>query len=55
MVYLALGASFAVAAFGRILAMMSDRGGVVRNLILLVVQIVLAALPLLYALGWFEG
>ncbi len=32
MVYLALGASFAVAAFGRILSMMSDRGGAVRNL-----------------------
>jgi len=55
MVYLALGASFAVAAFGRILAMMSDRGGALRNTILLVVQAVLAALPLLYALGWFEG
>jgi hypothetical protein len=53
MVYMALGASFALAAFGRILSLMSDRGGgVIVNLLLLVVQAVLAALPLLYAFGF---
>ena len=52
MVYLALGASFALAAFGRILSMLSDRGGMVVNTILLVVQAVLAILPLLYVFGW---
>jgi hypothetical protein len=53
MVYLALGAAFALAAFGRILSMMSDRGGgVIVNTILLVVQAVLAILPISYAFGW---
>ena len=52
MIYLALGASFAVAAFGRILSIMSDRGSVILNLLLLVVQAALAALPLLYGLGY---
>ncbi|MBB5574045.1 MULTISPECIES: DUF4345 family protein [Rhizobium] len=52
MVYLALGASFAVAAFGRILSIMSDRGSFLLNIALLVVQAVLAALPLLYGLGY---
>lgn len=52
MIYLALGASFAVAAFGRILSLMSDRGSVWLNLLLLVVQLVLAALPLLYGSGY---
>lgn len=52
MIYLALGASFAIAAFGRILSIMSDRGSVWLNLLLLVVQIALAALPLLYGFGY---
>jgi hypothetical protein len=53
MVYLALGASFALAAFGRILSLMSDRGGgMIVNLILLVVQILLAALPISFFFGW---
>lgn len=52
MIYLALGASFGVSAFGRILALMSDRGGVLLSLLLLVVQAILAALPLLYGLGY---
>ena len=52
-IYTALGASFALAAFGRILSLMSDRGGgVIVNLLLLVVQVVLAALPLLYAFSF---
>ncbi len=52
MIYLALGASFAIAAFGRILSIMSDRGSVWLNLLLLIVQAVLAALPLLYGFGY---
>jgi hypothetical protein len=54
MIYMALGAAFALAAFGRILSLLSDRGGgVIVNLLLLVVQAILAALPLLYAFGFF--
>lgn len=52
MIYLALGASFGVAAFGRILSLMSDRGGIILSLLLLVVQAILAALPFLYGLGY---
>lgn len=52
MVYLALGASFVFAAFGRILSLMSDRGNVVANLVMLVLQVALAALPIIYFLGW---
>ncbi|WP_168878716.1 DUF4345 domain-containing protein [Rhizobium sp. P28RR-XV] len=52
MIYLALGASFGVAAFGRILSLMSDRGSVFLSLLLLVAQAALAALPFLYGLGY---
>ncbi|MGY5805695.1 DUF4345 domain-containing protein [Rhizobium hainanense] len=52
MIYLALGASFGVAAFGRILSLMSDRGSIFLSLLLLVVQAALAALPFLYGLGY---
>lgn len=53
MIYMAMGAAFGLAAFGRILSLMSDRGGgVIVNLLLLVVQAILAALPLLYAFGF---
>ncbi|MBO9100111.1 MULTISPECIES: DUF4345 domain-containing protein [Rhizobium] len=52
MVYLALGTSFALAAFGRVLSLMSDRGNVVVNLVMLVIQVALAALPIIYFLGW---
>jgi hypothetical protein len=51
MVYLALGAAFALAAFGRILSMLSDGGNTVMNWLFLSVQIVLAALPLAYVFG----
>ena len=51
-IYIALGASFAVAAFGRILSLMSDRGSIWLSALLLIVSIVLAALPLLYGLGY---
>ncbi len=52
MVYLALGAAFALAAFGRILSMLSDGGSTVVNWLYLIVQIVLSALPLAYVFGF---
>lgn len=50
-VYLAFGAALALAAFARILSIMSDHGGTWRNMLLLVVELVLAALPLAYVFG----
>lgn len=50
-VYLAFGAAMALAAFARILSIMSDHGGTWRNVLLLVVQLVAAALPLAYVFG----
>ncbi len=49
--YLAFGAAMALAAFGRILSIMSDRGNTLRNFLLLIVEILLAALPLFYVFG----
>lgn len=51
MVYLAFGASFALAAFGAILSILSDGGATMRNCLLTVVHAVLAALPLIYVFG----
>lgn len=52
MVYLALGGAFALAAFGRILSMLSDSGNTVVNWLYLAAQIVLSALPLAYVFGF---
>ena len=52
MVYLALGAAFALAAFGRILSMSSDGGNTLVNWLFLSVQIALEALPLAYVFGF---
>jgi hypothetical protein len=51
LIYMALGFSWAFTAFGRLVSMLSDGGGRLYNLVLLVVEIVLAALPLLFAFG----
>jgi len=51
MLYIALGASWALTAFGRLVSMMSDRGNTVYNWISLALEIVLAALPLAFAFG----
>ncbi|MFP5077460.1 DUF4345 domain-containing protein [Rhizobium sp. YIM 134829] len=51
-VYLALGAAFALAAFGRILSMMSDGANTALNWALLAVQLALAVLPLAYVFGF---
>lgn len=51
MLYIALGASWALTAFGRIVSMMSDRGNTLYNWVSVAVEIVLAALPLAFAFG----
>lgn len=52
LIYLALGAGWAFTAFGRLISMMSDRGVTLFNLVCLTIEILLAAAPLLYGLGW---
>ena len=52
MVYLAVGAAFALAAFGRMLSMMSDNGATLFNWAALSVQSALAILPLAYVFGF---
>lgn len=54
-IYMALGAAFAMAAFARLISLLSDKGGTILNYILMVVQIVLAALPLGYVFGFFSA
>lgn len=51
MVYLAFGAAFALAVFGALLSILSDGGATLRNLLLMVVHVVLAAFPLMYVFG----
>ena len=51
MLYIALGVSWALTAFGRIVLMMSDRGSTLYNWVSVAVEIVLAALPLAFAFG----
>lgn len=50
-VYLAFGAAVGLSAFARVLSIMSDHGGTWRNLLLLVVQAVIASLSLTYVFG----
>ncbi|MFC6489737.1 DUF4345 domain-containing protein [Nitratireductor sp. GCM10026969] len=52
LIYLTLGLSWAFAAFGCLVSMMSDRGSTLRNWLGLVLMLVLAALPLAFALGF---
>jgi len=51
LIYLALGAGWAFTALGRIVSILSDRGVTGYNLVSVVIEAVLAALPLLYGLG----
>lgn len=51
-IYMAIGGGFALAAFGRILSLMSDGSFSMKNLLVLLVQAGLAALPLGYAFGF---
>ena len=52
-IYMAIGGGFALAAFGRILSLMSDRSFSVKNLLVLLVQVLLGGLPLAYVFGFF--
>ncbi|GGD97232.1 hypothetical protein GCM10011390_14990 [Aureimonas endophytica] len=45
-VQLMLGGAWALAAFGRLVAMLSDKGGTILNALLLLLQLALAAMPL---------
>jgi hypothetical protein len=51
-IYMGIGGGFALAAFGRVLSLMSDGSFTLKNLLVLAVQAVLAALPLGYAFGF---
>jgi hypothetical protein len=51
-IYMAIGGGFTLAAFGRILSLMSDGSFTMKNLLVLAIQTVLAALPLGYAFGF---
>lgn len=51
-IYMAIGGGFTLAAFGRILSLMSDGSFTMKNLLVLAIQAVLAALPLGYAFGF---
>lgn len=50
--WMALGAGWGFAAFGRLVSMLVDHGLTVRNGVLIVIEIVLAALPLGYVFGY---
>lgn len=49
--YMALGVSWLFTAFGRLVSMLSDRGNTLYNWVSLIVEVVLAALPLGFAFG----
>ncbi|WP_442581576.1 AGROH133_08824 family phage infection protein [Mesorhizobium sp. ASY16-5R] len=49
--YMALGVSWLFTAFGRLVSMLSDRGNTIYNWTSLIVEVVLAALPLGFAFG----
>ena len=52
LLYLVLGASWAFTALGRLTAIVFDRAATPINLVSVVIEAVLALLPLAYALGW---
>jgi hypothetical protein len=47
-----LGASWGFTVFGRLISMMSDRGNTLYNWISVIIEIALAAGPLLFAFGF---
>ena len=51
--YLMLGSALALAAFGRILSLLLDRGRTAGNILALVLQLVLAALPVGYVFSYW--
>jgi hypothetical protein len=52
LLYLALGVSWAFTAFGRIISILSDRGGTFYNWFSLLLEVVLAGMALVYAFGF---
>jgi cytochrome c biogenesis protein CcdA len=52
MLWVALGLSWGFTAFGRLISIMSDNGNTLFNWISIFMEIALAALPLLFALGY---
>lgn len=52
MIYLALGVAWGLTAFGRLISMLSDGGNNLYNWAALLIEAVLAALALAYALGF---
>ena len=52
LIYMALGFSWLFTAFGRLLSMMSDDANTPYNWAMVVVELVLAALPLAFAFGF---
>lgn len=52
MLWVALGVSWGFTAFGRLISMLSDGGNTPYNWISIVIEVVLAALPLLFAFGF---
>ncbi len=50
--WIALGLSWGFTVFGRLISMMSDRGNTLYNWISVIVEIALAAGPLLFAFGF---
>ncbi len=51
--YLAVGAAVGLGAAGRLVAMLADRGFTLRNAVLMLLQVAIAAMPLGYVLGYF--
>jgi len=50
-IYMTLGVCWLLAAFGRVVSMLSDRGNTVSNWAWLIVELVAGALPLGFSLG----
>lgn len=52
LLYMALGASWAFTAFGRLIAMMSDDANTPYHWVAILLDVALAALPLAFAFGF---
>jgi uncharacterized membrane protein HdeD (DUF308 family) len=52
LLYMALGFSWLLTAFGRIISMLSDRGNTLYNWASVIIELALAALPLGFAFGF---
>jgi hypothetical protein len=54
LLYMALGFSWLFTAFGRLVSILSDRGNTLYNWVFMLVDFVLAALPLGFAFGFLQ-